>query len=104
MNGQDLHEIRDAIRDLQHSGLTPSPDLDQIREKQRTHFKINQKFPAYIDIGLTIWERLYKWHLENHLPLATRRTTEGRIEMDYMYTTLVLKWELADTMIGVPYD
>ena len=98
----DLMEIRNAIRDLHH--LTPSADVDLINEKRRTHFKVNQKFPNYIDIGLTIWERLYAWHLDNHLPLSTRRTPDGRMEMDFMYTTLILKWEMGDAIIGVPYD
>ena len=56
MNGQDLQEIRDAVKGLQH--LTASDDVTLIRQKQATHFKINQKFPAYIDIGLSVWERL----------------------------------------------
>jgi hypothetical protein len=98
----DLNGISSALRELHR--LTPSSDIDQIRERQRTHFKVNQRFPAYIDIGLSVWERLNTWHLENHLPLATRRTPEGRMEMDYMYTTLILKWDMADAVIGVPYD
>ena len=102
MSGEDLHQIRDAVKAMQH--LTPSGEIDQIKDKQRTHFKINQKFPAYIDIGVTIWERLHTWHLENHLPLTVRRTLEGRMEMDYMFTTLVLKWESGDAIIGPPYD
>jgi hypothetical protein len=102
LSSGDLGPISSALRDLHH--LTASADVDQIREKLRTHFKINQKFPAYLDIGLMVWERLYTWHLENHIPLTARRTPEGRMEMDLMFTTLVLKWEMPDTMIGVPYD
>jgi hypothetical protein len=102
LSGGDLSPISSALRDLHH--LTASGEIDQIKERQRTHFKINQRFPAYIDIGLMVWERVYTWHLENHLPLTARRTLEGRMEMEFMFTTLVLKWEMTDTMIGVPYD
>jgi hypothetical protein len=102
LSSNDLGPISSALRDLHH--LTASGEVDLIKERQRTHFKINQKFPAYIDIGLMVWERLSTWHLENHLPLTARRTPEGRMEMEFMFTTLVLKWELADTMISVPYD
>jgi hypothetical protein len=102
LSSSDLGPISTALRDLHH--LTASGEVDQIKERQRTHFKINQKFPTYIDIGLTVWEHLYTWHLENHLPLTVRRTSDGRMEMDFMFTTLLLKWELSDTMIGVAYD
>ena len=102
VSSQELREIRDAVRDLHH--LSSSDEVTLIRQKQGSHFKINQKFPNYIDVGLSVWERLSTWHLENHLPLTTRRTPEGRMEMDFMYTTLILKWEMADALIGVPYD
>src|SRR4051812_21166206 len=59
----DIHEIRDAILGVRR--LTPSGDVTQIQERQRLHFKLNQKFPNYIDIGFTVWERLSIWHLEN---------------------------------------
>ena len=98
----DLSVITNALRDLQH--LTPSSEVAQIREKQHTHFKINQKFPNYIDIGLVVWERLSMWHLENRLPLKAVRTPEGRMEMEFMFTTLVLKADMADSLISVPYD
>lgn len=102
LSASDLNGITSAVRALQH--LTPSGDIDQINERRRTHFKSNQKFPAYIDVGLTVWERLNVWFLENRLPLTIRRTPEGRMEMDYMFTTVILKWEMADGLIGIPYD
>ena len=99
---QNLADIRDALRDLRH--LTPSLDVTQIQDKQRLHFKVNQKFPNYIEIGLLVWERLSMWHLENHLPLKTARMPDGHMEMEFMFTILILKNELADQMIGNPYD
>jgi hypothetical protein len=102
LSPSDLNGLASAVRALQH--LTPSADIDQVNEKRRTHFRINQKFPAYIDVGLAVWERLNTWHLENHLPLTIKRTPEGRLEMDYMLTTIILKWEMADSLVGIPYD
>jgi hypothetical protein len=100
---QDLHEIRDALRDLLQR-LTPSRDVTEIRDKQRLHFKLTQKFPDFIDIGIQVWERLYTWHLENKLPLKAVRTPEGRMEMEFMFTTLLLRSDIPDTQIGVAYD
>jgi hypothetical protein len=102
INPRDLSDIRDALRDLRH--LTPLSEVTQIQEKQHVFFKANQKFPNYIEIGLTVWERLTMWHLENRLPLRAVRTPEGRMEMDFLFTTLVLKPDIADVMIGIPYD
>jgi hypothetical protein len=65
---------------------------------------VNQKYPNYIDIGLSVWERLYMWHLENHLPLKAARAPDGHMEMEFMFTTLILKYDLAEAMIGNPYD
>ena len=101
----DLHEIRDAIRGLGDvRKLTQLADVTTIQERQRVHFKVNQKYPNYIDIGLLVWERLYMWHLENRLPLKAVRTPEGRMEMEFMFTTLILRPDLADAMISNPYD
>jgi hypothetical protein len=65
---------------------------------------LNQKFPNFIDIGITVWERLYMWHLENKIPLKAGRTPEGRMEMELMFTTLVLRADVAEFLIGTPYD
>ena len=99
---QDLQEIRDAVRDLRR--LTPSLDVTQIQDRQRLHFKLSQKFPDYIDIGLQVWERLYTWHFENKLPLKAARTPEGRLEMEFMFTTLVLRADIPDSLIGNPCE
>jgi hypothetical protein len=102
LSPMDLAPLASAVRSLQH--LTPSSDIDQINERRRLHFRVYQKFPAYIDVGLGVWERLVTWNLENHLQLTIKRSLDGHMEMDYMFTSLVLKWESADTLIGVPYD
>ena len=96
-----LNEVRDALRNLRR--LTPSSEVAEIRDKQRTYFKSNQKFADFVDVGLRVWERLYDWHLDNQLPLQIARTPDGRMQMQVMLTTVVLKWELTDTQIGLPY-
>jgi hypothetical protein len=98
----DLKDIRDAVREV--SRLTPSADITLIQERQRFHFKANQRFPSYIEVGLQVWQRLFMWHLENHLPLKAGQTPDGRMGLEFMFTTLILKPELPDTMVGNPYD
>jgi hypothetical protein len=97
-----LNELRDAVLKINH--LTPSGDIADIRDKQRQHFKLNQKFPDYIDIGILVWDRLYTWHLENRDALKVSRTTGGRMEMEFMFTTLLLRADYPENGIGIPYD
>jgi hypothetical protein len=99
---QRLSDIRDALRAFGRVSL--SAEIVQIRDRQRSHFKINQRFPNQIDIGLQVWERLYDWHLENHLPLAVARRDDGHMEMQVMMTTLVLRSDVGENFIGTPYD
>ena len=96
-----IRQLTDAVRELHHA--TSSSDLTEIRNRQRTYFKANQKFPDYIDVGLRVWERLYDWHIENQLPLRMARLPDGRLEMEVMSTLAVLKWELGENEIGQPY-
>ena len=98
----DVAGLTSALRDLRH--LTPLPEMATIQDRQRLHFKVAQHFPNYIDIGLTVWEHLTQWHLENRLPLKAVRTPDGRMEMEFLFTTLVLKPDVAETWIGNPYD
>jgi hypothetical protein len=101
---QELRAIRDTLKDLRGGGLTVSAEVTDIRERQRTHLKAYQKIPDYIDVGVRVWERLYDWHLENHLPLRVVRTGDGHVEMEVMLTTLILRSDIPDAQIGVPYD
>ena len=94
-------DIRDALVSLKHAPLTR--DMIDIRQKQRMHFKINQKLPDFIDVGLTVWEGLYDWHLDNQIPLKVTRVGD-RFEMEMMLIMVVLRHDLGDTQIGIPYD
>ena len=96
-----LADIRDALVSLKHAPLTR--DMIDIRQKQRIHFKVNQKLPDFIDVGLTVWEGLYDWHLDNQIPLKVTRVGD-RFEMEIMLIMVVLRHDLGDTQIGIPYD
>src|SRR5262245_41687760 len=99
-----LEQIRDAIKDLRSTAVQAPAEIVQIRERQRTHFKANQKLPDYIDIGIQVWERLYDWHIATQLPLQVERRPDGRLQMHLMLSALVLRSDYGDSQIGVPYD
>jgi hypothetical protein len=96
-----LTDIRDTLQSFKHAGFTQ--DMTEIRQRQQAHFKINQKLPDFIDVGLLVWERLYDWHLDNKVPLKVTRVGD-RFEMEMMLITVVLRHDIADNQIGLPYD
>ena len=96
-----LADLREAVLSLKHVPFTK--DMTDIRQKQRLHFKVNQKLPDFIDVGLTVWEGLYDWHLDNQIPLKITRVGD-RFEMEMMLIMVVLRHDLGDTQIGIPYD
>ena len=51
-----------------------------------------------------MWERLTMWYLENHIPLKAERAPDGRFQLEFMFTTLVLRPDIPDSLIGTPYD
>jgi hypothetical protein len=106
-NGSDtdtraLNDIAMALRDLRHPAA--SPTVTQVRERQRTFLRQNQRFPEFIDIGVRIWELLQDWHIENGQEMKIARAADGRYTMEFMTTQLVLRPDIADNEIGLAYD
>ena len=97
-----LMEIRDALNGLRHPAV--STDVDEVRRRQHAYLKQNQRYPEYIDVGLSVWGRLQDWHIENQKEMKITRSPEGRYLMEFMMTQLVLRPEISDAEIGLAYD
>lgn len=97
-----LREIRDAVNGLRRP--VDGSDITKIREVQRAFAKVNHKFPDLIEIGIQVWERLHTWHIENRLEMKLSRSPEGRLQMEFMMTQLVLRTDVPDNYISVPYE
>jgi hypothetical protein len=100
----ELRSIRDALAALQNQNKVATPDVNQIRDRQRQFFRLNQRFPECVDVGIRVWERMQDWHIVNGRVLTIQRAGEGRWQMDFIMSVLVLKHELAENEIGQPYD
>jgi hypothetical protein len=85
-------------------GLDTSPELAHIREQQRVFLRANQKFPDFIEIGITVWESVYDWHVRHQQPLTVARTAEGRYAMTVAFTTLILRPDFVDNYVGTGMD
>ena len=101
-NGTELIAIRDAQRELRHP--TSWSFASQVRERQRTFLRQNQRYPEFIDIGIRVWEGLQDWHVENRQELKIGRAPEGRYMMEFMLTQLVLRTEIPDGEVSIGYD
>jgi hypothetical protein len=98
----ELRSLRDAIGSLRSRAATPT--VGEIRDRQRVFFRVNQRFPECIDVGIRVWERMQDWHIDNIRPLTIQRGGDGRWQMEFIMTVLVLKHELGENEVGQPYD
>ena len=98
----ELQAIRDTLAAMQNKVSTPT--VIQIRDRQRGFFRINQRFPECIELGIRAWERMQDWHIANGRVLTIQRAGDGRWQMDFVMSVLVLKHELKDDDVGQAYD
>jgi hypothetical protein len=93
-----------GIRSLLTANPVSTPTVITLRDRQRQFFRLNQRFPECIDVGIRIWEQMQDWHIRNLRPLNINRTGDGRWQMDFIMSVIVLKHELPELEIGQPYD
>lgn len=106
-NERELKELRQEvgeIRSILMANPVATTTVRTLRERQRQFFRVNQRFPECIDVGINIWEQMQDWHIRNLRPLNMNRGGDGFWQMDFIMTVLVLKHALGDNEIGQPYD
>ena len=106
-NDADIKALRgevQTIRTLLMADPVNNATVAILRDRQRQFFRLNQRFPECIDIGIRVWESMQDWHIRNLRPLNINRGGDGRWQMDFIMTILVLKNELPENDIGQAYD
>jgi hypothetical protein len=101
---RELRGIREAISAVREDHNVRTLAVNDIRERQRGFYRLNQRFPQCIDVGITIWERMQDWHIAHFRPLNIQRGADGQWEMDFIMSVIVLKHELPDNVVGQAYD
>ena len=76
----------------------------KIRPILENFFRTNNKFPDFIDIGVSVFMDLYDWHVKNGQQLMVTRAPDGRYWMQFMFTTMILRQEVDPNYVGLPYD
>jgi hypothetical protein len=103
-DGRELRSIRDVLDAIRADRQITSPTVNQIRDRQRSFLRLNQRFPQCIDVGIRVWERMQDWHIAHNRPLNLQRTNDGNWQMDFIMTVIVLKHEMAENDISLAYD
>lgn len=78
--------------------------ITKIRDLMQQHFRSTSRFPDYIDIGFSVFVELYDWHVRHGQQLLVARAVDGRYTIQFMFTTMVLRHEVDQGFIGVPYE
>lgn len=100
----EMRTLRDVLVSMQSQSVVATPYVNTIRERQRNFYRLNQRFPQYIDVGIRVWERMQDWHVAHQRPLSIQAGGDGRYLMEFIMTILVLKHELRDEEIGQGYE
>ena len=100
-----LEQILAEMRQQQAVCTTAGcPSIERVREVMRVFIKSANKYPDYVDVGLDVWEDAYDWHVRHRQPLNVARMPDNRYGMAFMFTTLVLRHEMALNYVGPGYD
>jgi hypothetical protein len=94
-----LEEIRDQMR-LDSGGGFP----DTIRGLQRDFLKSRGKFPDFIEVGVDVWEAVMNWHVRTRQVPQVQRMADGRYTVAVFLTNVVLRHDVSNNYIGMPYD
>ena len=107
-NSRNAMETNRAVNDvrmlLERHYDAPWVVVGQIRAQQAVWMRTTQKFPDFIEIGLTAWQSLYDWHVRYQQPINMSRGADGRYLMSFMFTTLVLRPDLDGNYVGPAFD
>ena len=99
-----LRAIGAVLDSIREQSTVTTPTVAQLRDRQRQFFRLNHRFPECIDVGIRAWEHMQDWHITHLRPLTINRGGDGRWQMDFIMSVLVLKHELPENEIGQPYD
>jgi hypothetical protein len=101
---QELDAIRQALAALRQDHTVLTPVVNELRARQRNFFRLNQRFPQCIDVGIRVWEQMQDWHITHLRPLTIQRSSDGQWQMDFIMSVVVLRHELPENEIGIGYD
>lgn len=106
-----LRQIEDHLEQLVSSfdrafntaSLAVGP-IGRLRDLFEQFLRSNGKFPDFCEIGVRVFFDVYDWHIRNRQPLVVLRQADNRYTIQFMFTTLILRYEYQLDFVGNPYD
>jgi hypothetical protein len=99
-------EIANLSKTLEKALLGPSlsaGSIVDIREKLILHLRSHGKFPDLMEVGVNPFMEVYDWHVRHQQQIQITRVSE-RFAIQFMFTNLVVRWDMDRNHIGTPYD
>jgi hypothetical protein len=78
--------------------------LADIRNKYSVHLRSAGKFPDFLEIGTDVFYAVYDWHVRHNQQIQVTRISEQRFAIQWMFTQLVVRFEVESKFIGIPFD
>ena len=108
---EGIKQIEGAIVDVQRSldrafntlSLSHGP-IGKLREVFEQFLRSNGKFPDFCEVGAYVFYDVYDWHVRNRQAMTVMRQPDNRYTIQFMFTTLILKFENQVNFVGYPFD
>ena len=78
--------------------------LADIRNKYSIHLRSTGKFPDFLEVGTDVFYAVYDWHVRHNQQIQITRISEQRFAIQWMFTQLVVRFEVESKFIGIPFD
>jgi hypothetical protein len=75
-----------------------------VKNELMRYLKQSGKFPEYCDVGVSIFFDVYDWHVRHQQQIQITRLADQRLQIQFMFTQLILRWENSETYVSQAYD
>jgi len=107
-----IRALREINQELQRLGgvldntskVTAGGFLGEIRLRYTLHLRASGKFPDFMEIGTDPFYEVYDWHIRHQQPIQVTRISEQRFAIQWMFTQLIVRFEVESKFLGVPFD
>ena len=106
-----IRALRDINQELQRLGGVLASEsrvtggfLSEIRGRFTIHLRAAGKFPDFMEIGTDPFYEVYDWHIRHQQQIQITRISEQRFAIQWMFTQLIVRYEVEPKFLGVPFD
>jgi hypothetical protein len=100
----NMRDLTKAIDNVETAIVGPLPftEIAAIRTRQVDFLRAQGRFPDFIEVGTDLWFAVHDWHVRHAQPMTLGRDSNGRYTLTLLFTTIVLRPDVAPSFIGAP--